>query len=204
MSHYICRSLKIDEKEGKVYMTGTDNNVFKVDPHTGREHREFRRTEFPFFSRALQSEGRDRVEEYLAIDALDGNIKFQSGKFLEFVQWYWLRIETDKELQKKTSWRDHDYGALDSESEKLWKEEREKLLVKVWNEFKTREREPKKKYRVRVNHQGNDYFVYGITPYRIRFVSSQHEAKVFNTIYSGLFQRVKSFFGSENISIEEV
>jgi hypothetical protein len=142
MSHFICRSLKIDEKEGKVYMTGTDNNVFRVDPHTGREHREFRRTEFPFFSRALQTEGRTRVEEYLAIDALDGNIKFQSGRFLEFVHWYWLRIETDKELREKTSWRDHDYGAFDSESEKLWKEEREELLVKVWHEFKTREREP--------------------------------------------------------------
>jgi hypothetical protein len=185
-------------------MTGTDNNVFRVDPHTGREHREFRRTEFPFFSRVLQAEGCDRVEEYLAIDALDGNIKFQSGKFLEFVQWYWFQVETDQDLRKKTSWRDHNYGSFDAESEKLWQEEREKLLVKVWYEFKTREREPKKKYRVRVNHHSNVYFVYSITPNRIRFVFSQHEAKVFNTTHSRLFQRVKSFFGSENISIEEV
>jgi hypothetical protein len=135
MSYYICRSLNINEKEGKVYMTGTDNNVFWVNPHTGRDHRKFRRSEFPFFSRVLQSEGRVRVEEYLAIDALDGNIKFQSGKFREFLQWYSARIETDQDLREKTSWRDHDYGVLDSEAERLWRDERKKLLVKVWHEF---------------------------------------------------------------------
>jgi hypothetical protein len=134
MSHYICRSLKIDEKEGKVYMTGTDNNVFRVNPMTGREHREYNRSEFPFFTRVLQSEGRTRVEEYLAIDALDGNIKFQSGRFLDFTKWYWSRVETDQELREKTSWRHHNYDG-DTETERHWKEGRERLLIKAWHDF---------------------------------------------------------------------
>jgi hypothetical protein len=134
MSHYICRSLKIDKKEGKVYMTGTDNNVWAVNPQTGREYRNYRRTEFPFFSRVLQSEGRDRVEEYLVIDALDGNIKFQSGRFCEFTKWYWVRIEKDTTLRDKTSWRHHDYDG-DTMTELRWKEEREKLLVEQWRQF---------------------------------------------------------------------
>jgi hypothetical protein len=134
MSHYICRSLKIDEKEGKVYMTGTDNNVWAINSQTGREYRNYHRSEFPFFSRALQTEGRNRVEEYLAVDALDGNIKFQSGRFRDFMKWYWARVEEDATLRDKTSWRHHDYDG-DAETERQWKEEREKLLVEQWHQF---------------------------------------------------------------------
>jgi hypothetical protein len=183
-------------------MTGTSNNVWGRSSN-GHYRRVWTTEEFPAFSRILQEEGKSRLEEYLAIDALDGNIKFQSGKYREFAQWYWLRIDTDQELREKTSWLHHDYGPSDSESEKLWREKRKELLVKAWHEFQKREREPRKKYQVRVNTHGNIFFVSDITPNKIWVVSDQREAKIFNMTYSGLFQRVKCL-GGENISIEEV
>jgi hypothetical protein len=104
MSYHICTSINIDEKAGKVWITGTDNNVFLVDSLTGRERREFRKREFPYYSNVLREKGRAAVEERIAMSVLDGNLQFRSGRFLDWRRWFYKRVEEDPELREKTEY----------------------------------------------------------------------------------------------------
>jgi hypothetical protein len=133
MSYFICLSLKIDEKEGRVYMTGSSNNEWGIGPNGGYR-RILRESEFPSLSRILLTDGKAKLEEVLAKEAIEGNFKFRSGKFHDFTKWYWARVEEDTALRDNTSWRHHDYDG-DAETELQWKENREKLLVEQWRQF---------------------------------------------------------------------
>jgi len=71
MSYHIIKSIKVDEKEGKVYITGADNNVRPRTPH---------RWECTSLSQILVEQGREAVdleilEAYESGDFQGGNNK---------------------------------------------------------------------------------------------------------------------------------
>jgi hypothetical protein len=100
MSYYICKSLCIDEKAGKVRSTGTDNNVYAINHQTGREFRSYRRSEWEAGTKILREQGRAALEERIALDVLKGAIKFCSGKFRDWQVWYRKRVQADPLLRE--------------------------------------------------------------------------------------------------------
>jgi hypothetical protein len=139
MSHYICKSINIDEKDGKVWTTGTDNNVFAINPRTGREVRHFRRSEWDYGSRVLREQGRAALEEMIAMNVLDGNIEFYSGKFYEWKSWFWNKVDADS-LREKAEYRyEHKPGIDNGE----WNLGVERLRKEYWKAYGQRPVEQK-------------------------------------------------------------
>jgi hypothetical protein len=185
MSHYICKSLNIDVKAGKVWATGTDNNVFRFNPVTGRERREFRKSEWEYMSRLLREQGKAAVEEQIAMDVLDGNVKFYSGKFYKWRKWFCERVK-DSPLREKTDYR---YGREQGTGE--WNLEAEKIRKELWREYCRRPPEPKKDYCV-VSGDGCGYAC-RITAHRLYMGGVK---TVFHAKKSELEARVKRFAGN--------
>ena len=69
MSYHIVKAISIKEEEGKVYITGSDNNI---SPRTPYRH------EYPTLSAMLVREGREAVEMQIFRDYENGNL--QGGK----------------------------------------------------------------------------------------------------------------------------
>jgi hypothetical protein len=143
--------MKIDEKARKVWLTGTASNEYLVDPVTGRERRYFRKFEASCYSRLLCEKGRAAVEEDIAMSALEGGIKFYSGKFYDWCAWFYKRINADPELREKT---EYTYAGTNDPEGQARDREAERLRVALWKEYCARPSEPKKDYYV-VN--GNNY-----------------------------------------------
>jgi PAS domain-containing protein len=188
----------IDEAAGKVFMTGTDNNIFGVNPKTGREFRRFKTEEFPFFSDLLKKEGRAAVEEVIAIDVLDGNFKFYSGKFRRWNDWYWSRVEHDEELRAKTSWRHNDDY---SEARKAWEKGREAALRELWRAWRKMKPEPKRDYYITLMENGEEFYASQVTSRRI-FYRNARAKTIFHARRSDLERRLKGF--DEPWEIKEV
>jgi hypothetical protein len=118
-------------KNGKVWITGTDNNVFVINPLTGKEFREFRKWEWEYGNRILREQGRTALEEVIALNVLDGKFKFYSGNFYWWMHWFWDKVDTDS-LQKKVNYiYDDELGVNKDE----WNLNVERLRKELWEEF---------------------------------------------------------------------
>jgi hypothetical protein len=191
MSYHICRSINIDEKAGKVWITGTDNNVFRVDPMTGRQRREFHRWEWEYGSRILRKQGRAAVEEYIALAVLDGNFKFYSGKFYLWKYWFWDRIAVDSFLREKADYRYDDEPGVNKDE---WNLNVECLRKELWKEYCQKPVEPKKDYYVVLG----DRYASKITPHRI-YGSGVGVKTVYHAKKSDLMRRLAHFMGAWEI-----
>jgi hypothetical protein len=184
MSYHICKSINIDERKGKVWITGTDNNVFRVDPVTGRQRREFCLWEWKYGSRILREQGRAALEECIALDVLDGNFKFYSGKFYRWLHWFYDKVNTDS-LREKADYRYEDAPGISKDE---WNLNAERLRRELWKEYCQMPTEPKKNYYVVL---GNCY-ASKITPHRI-YGSRDGIKTVFHAKRSDLKRRLSRF-----------
>jgi hypothetical protein len=187
MSYHICRSINIDEKAGKVWITGTDNNVFRVNPVTGRQRREFHKWEWEYGSHILRKQGRAAVEEYIALNVLDGNFKFYSGKFYRWLCWFWKRINASPELKEQADYRWSDEPGVHKNE---WNMGVERLRRNLWQEYCKQPSEPKKNYYV----VSGSVYARKITSNHIYFGGTQ---TVFHAKKSDLERRLESFHGWE-------
>jgi hypothetical protein len=187
MSYHICRSINIDEKAGKVWITGTDNNVFRVDPITGRQRREFRKWEWEYGSRILREKGRAHLEETIASNVLDGNFKFYSGKFYRWLHWFWAMVNAAPALKGQAEYRWSDEPGINKDE---WNKGVERLRRNLWQEYCKQPSEPKKNYYV---VSGNIY-VSKITSSCIYYGGTK---TVFHTKKSDLERRLENFHGWE-------
>lgn len=115
MSYDIIKSICIDEKEQKVFITACSNNVF---PHTPY------REEVPGFTRRLKEEGRESVELEIMKNYENGNFQGGSNKYTKALKTllYALNEEYDK-----FNWRTHSakYGTEEHKQERLIRESKE-------------------------------------------------------------------------------
>jgi hypothetical protein len=190
MSCHICKSINIDEKNGKVWITGTDNNVFRVDPITGRERREFHKCEWECGSRILREQGREALEERIAFNVLDGNLKFYSGKFHRWRYWFYERVNKDS-LQDKVNYRYDDEPGINKDD---WNLNVEKLRKALWKEFCQKPVEPRKDYYVVLG----DCYASKITRHRI-YGNRDGIKTVFHARKSDLARRIGNFSGAWEI-----
>jgi len=114
MSYHIVKSICIDEKEGKVYITGADNNVYPRTP---------RKWDCPSLGDLLVEEGREAVELALFKEYENGNLQGSATKYPGLVKV--LRAMPEYE---QFDWRGEDYA----ESRRLRETpEFEALLLRV-------------------------------------------------------------------------
>ncbi|OGP24993.1 MAG: hypothetical protein A2X99_02300 [Deltaproteobacteria bacterium GWB2_55_19] len=102
MSYHIIKSIKVDEKEGKVYITGADNNVRPRTPH---------RWECTSLSQILVEQGREAVdleilEAYESGDFQGGNNKWTRAlvvlrRMPEYAQFNWRGEPYDEITERR-------------------------------------------------------------------------------------------------------
>jgi hypothetical protein len=185
--------MKIDEKEDKVWITGTDNNVFRVDPVTGRQRREFRRWEWEYGSRILREQGREAVEEYIAMSVLDGSFKFYSGKFYRWLFWFRERVDKDS-LREQVEYRYTGDPKTDGIDKDEWNRGVDRLRKELWKEFCKQSVEPKRDYYI----VRGDCYASKITRSRI-YGSMAGVKTVFHAKKSDLERRLQKFIGAWEI-----
>jgi hypothetical protein len=187
MSYHICKSINIDERAGKVWITGTDNNVFRVDSVTGRQRREFLKREWEYGSRMLREKGRAAVEERIALNVLDGNFKFCSGKFYRWLDWFRKKVNALPVLKEQVEYRWSDEPGINKDE---WNTEAKRLRRNLWRAYCKQPCEPKKDYYI----TDGTYYVSKVTPCHIYFGSTK---KIFHAKKSDLKRRLENFHGWE-------
>jgi hypothetical protein len=145
MSYEKVKSIKIDEKEGKVFINCASNNVRPLT---------YSREEYPYFSKILKEEGKQAVEIALLKSYEEGNLQEGKNKFTEALK---VLFYVFGEEYKRFNWRERVWG--DKEQEKKQRELRESqefkdLLLKALN-YKI----PEERYVIYKNHYGEK--VYG-------------------------------------------
>lgn len=93
MSYEKVKSIKIDEKEGKVFINCASNNCRPIT---------YSREEYPYFSKILQEEGREAVEIQLLKDYESGNLQEGKNKYTKALKV--LRYVFGEEY-RKFNWR---------------------------------------------------------------------------------------------------
>jgi hypothetical protein len=108
MSYTIVKSIKIDEKNGKVFLTGACNNV---------SPKSFYKEESKYFSKMLQEKGREEVELYLLLEYENGNLQRGTNKYTKALKV--LHYVYGNEYEK-FNWRHHnaEYGSKEYDREK--------------------------------------------------------------------------------------
>ena len=123
MSYEIVRSIKIDEKQQKVFITCASNNSRPLD---------YRREEYPSFSKILKEEGKEAVEIALLRNYEEGNLQRSDNKYTKALRV--LRYIFAEEY-KKFNWRNHNarWGTKEykAERELRYSDEFNQLLIKA-------------------------------------------------------------------------
>jgi hypothetical protein len=137
MSYEKVKSIKIDEKNKKVFLNGASNNVRPLN---------YTREEYPYFSKILKEEGKGAVEIALLQGYESGNLQGGSNKYTKALKvlFYVLKNEYHK-FNWRTNW--DEYRKLRETEE--GKKEFEELLKKALN-YKF----PKEKYIISKNYMG--------------------------------------------------
>lgn len=109
MSYEKIRSINIDEKEGKVFITGACNNVRPLT---------YSKEEYPSFSRILQEDGQEAVEIALLKTYEEGSFQQGINKYTRAIK---VLRYVFRDEYKKFNWRNHN-SIYESEE---WKKEKE-------------------------------------------------------------------------------
>lgn len=83
MSYTICKSIIIGKNAVK--FNCTSNNVWSVNPKTGREYREFRVIESDYFNNMLLKYGKSVVIGIILSDYLDGSMQGGSHVYAKYI-----------------------------------------------------------------------------------------------------------------------
>jgi len=133
MSYEKVKSIKIDEKQGKVFINCASNNCRPIT---------YSREEYPYFSKILQEEGREAVEIQLLKDYESGNLQEGKNKYTKALKV--LRYVFGEEY-RKFNWRNHNakYDTPEREEEERLRKSKEfDELLKKCLDYKL----PKEKY----------------------------------------------------------
>ena len=147
MSYEKVKSIKIDTRNNKVFITSASNNVRPLH---------YSRGECVFLSNMLKEKGVDAVEIFILKEYESGNLQEGKNKFTQALKalWYVFRKEYDY-----FDWRQHNakWGTLERLEEENRRESKEfnELLLKVLNyEF------PKNKFLIAKRRYGGE-LIYG-------------------------------------------
>ncbi len=144
MSYELVKSIKVDQKLGKVFVTCASNNVF---PRT------YERVEFTTLSKLLVDEGVEEVDARILRLYEEGSFQGGSNKYTRALKA--LRYELSEEYSK-FNWRNHNarYGTPEYEAERALRESDEfKDLLKKALKIKV----SKNKILAR-KHYGEEYY----------------------------------------------
>ena len=145
MSYEKVKSIKIDEKQNKVFITSACNNVRPIT---------YDREEFPYFSKILQEKGREGVEIALLKSYEGGSLQEGKNKFSQALK---VLRYVFKEEYKKFNWRNHnaEYGSPERDIEESLRESKEfEELLKKCLDYKFQ----KTKFIITKDHFGEKIY----------------------------------------------
>lgn len=177
MSYLCTRSVCINTKEQKVYLTGASNNVY---PKT------YERFECTPLSEILRKEGKESVEIAILEDYISGNFQGGSNKYTKALK----ILRNNPEFTKfdwRNSWEEH------SENKEKYKEEYRTMLKEA-----LKSKLPKEKFYITKKHGENTvYAQYRKNGRYIYWTMHKEKARKFHFRQEAL--NVISFFtGSES------
>ena len=178
MSYHIVKAISIKEEEGKVYITGSDNNI---SPRTPYRH------EYPTLSAMLVREGREAVEMQIFRDYENGNLQGGKNKWTRA-----LAILRHLPEYKNFDWRE------DASQERRNTAEFETLLKKALS-LKL----PAEQYIITTIDYAGAIYLKKLNTKSSSWTREKREAKIF--FWADNAERVKTYFtGSDAWTVEKI
>lgn len=180
----MIRSIKIDEKEGKVFITGCSNNVF---PH------DYERYESNYLTETLKEKGRKAVELELLKGYESGTLQKGNNKYTKALKV--LKYVFDKEYDYY-NWRKHNLMKHEE-----WEKERKRRETKGFDDLLLKAlnyKFSKQKYIIKKDYFGRE--IYGKRNTRsMSWTNNKHKATKYD--FKNEAEDVKQYYhnGSEFI-----
>ncbi len=184
MSYEKVKSIKIDEKQGKVFINCASNNVRPLY---------YSREEYPYFSKILQEQGKEAVEIALLKSYEEGNLQEGKNKYTDSLK---VLRYVFKEEYKRFNWRTNweEYRKLKETEE--GKKEFQELLKKALD-YKI----PKERFIIFKNHFGEK--IYGKRcPTCMKWTRFKEKATKYlfeEEAKDNIFSNFKNEWGVENV-----